>query len=87
MNQPVAIGAAIVAFVNSVISAVVLLDIAHLTDQQIAGINIVVLNLVILGTALYAHLKSTPVANPTLPSGTVVNVVTPPDQENHTTTV
>ncbi len=61
-----------------------------LTDKQLGAINglfvAVIGTLIVLG-AIYAHLRSTPVANPTLPAGTVVNVVQPGTTPNTTATV
>jgi hypothetical protein len=87
MTQPVGIGALIVGFVNSVLAMAVLLDWVALDTKQIAGINFVVVNAVLLGTAIWTWYRSTPVAAPTLKAGTQVKVTDASGTRIGTTTV
>ncbi len=87
MKSPASLGGAFVVFVNSVIALAVLLDAVELTAEQIAGINLVLVNGVALLAAVWTYLRSTPVDSPTLPAGTQVTVVQPGDTPNTTTTV
>ncbi len=87
MKSPAGLGGAFVVFVNSVISVAVLLELVSLTPEQIAGINLVVVNAVALAAAVWTYMRSTPVDSPTLPAGTQVTVVQPGDTPNTTTTV
>lgn len=87
MKSPAGIGGAFVVFVNSVLAMLVLLEVVRLTAEQVAGINLVVVNGVALAAAAWTYMRSTPVDSPTLPAGTQVTVVQPGDTPNTTTTV
>lgn len=78
-KEPVVIAAAI----RSVLFVLVLMSIITLDAPQLAGIALA-LELVL---GLFTRASTTPVADPTLPSGTTVNVETPADQPNTTVVV
>ena len=59
-REPVGIGALVVAFVNSVLAAGTLLNVWSLTADQVAGLNLVVVNLVLLASAVLTRRKVTP---------------------------
>lgn len=63
-NQPVGVAAAIVALVNSVVALLSILNVWSLTTDQVAAVNLVVVNAAIVGTALFARSKVTPTAKP-----------------------
>lgn len=58
-KEPVAIGAAVVGLVNSLLAVLVLLGVDW-TPEQVAGLNLVVVNLVVLVTAFLSRKKVTP---------------------------
>lgn len=60
-NEPVGIGALVVALTNSVLAAGTLLGVWSLTADQVAGLNLVVVNVVLLVTALLTRRKVSPV--------------------------
>lgn len=74
--------AAIAAFVAIAVNLIVSFGL-KLTVEQIALINA----LVVAGLALAVRQVVTPVANPSLPEGTQVEVITPAGQPNTTTTL
>lgn len=59
-KEPVGIGAAVVALVNSVLQALVLFGVDW-TAEQLAVINLIAVNLVVLVTAWVSRNKVTPV--------------------------
>lgn len=87
MTQPVGIGALVVGFVNSIIALLVLLELVHLDEKQIAGVNLVLVNGVLLVTAIWTWYRSTPVAAPTLREGTQVKVTDATGTRVGTTTI
>lgn len=74
--------AAIAAFIAIVVNLAISFGL-NLTTEQIALIN----TLVVAGLALVVRQNVTPTANPQVPEGTQVTVVTPPGSDNKTVTV
>lgn len=87
MTQPVGLGAALTIFVNSVLAMLVVTGAVTLTSEAVAAINLVVVNGVVLGGALYSYMRSTPTAAPTLKEGTQVKVTDASGTRVGTTTV
>lgn len=86
-TEPVGVGALIVGFVNSVLAALVILDVWALDVKQVAAINFVVVNAVVLGAALWSRAHATPTAAPTLKAGTQVKVTDDTGTRTGTTVV
>jgi hypothetical protein len=87
MTQPVGIGAALVIFVNSVLAMLVVTGVVDFSPEEVAAINLVVVNAVALVTSLWAWYRSTPTAAPTLKEGTQVKVTDSSGTRIGTTTV
>lgn len=62
-TEPVALAAAVVAAVRAVLAALVLLDIVHLTGEQVAGVAFALAAVLDVPAALWARSKVTPVAS------------------------
>ena len=60
-KEPVGIGALVVLFVNSLLQACSLLGVFTLTADELAAVNLVVVNFVVLVAAVMARKKVTPV--------------------------
>lgn len=60
-KEPVAIGGLVIALVNSVIQLLVLLGVVSLTADELAGVNIVLVNAVALITAIVSRSRVAPV--------------------------
>lgn len=58
--EPVGIGAAIVALVNSVVALLSVLDVVHLDANQLAALNLVVVNAAVIVTAALVRRHVTP---------------------------
>lgn len=92
MTEPIILGLApglitglILAFAN--LAKAFGVDI---TKEQVEAINGVVLPVMLVLFAVggwWARKHATPTASPTLPEGTEVHVVTPPDQSDRTVTL
>ena len=81
--------ALIVGLVRAILIFAISFGVAITQEQQDATLMLVgsvlaVVSLVLTGVTMS---KTTPVANPTLPEGTVVEVVTPEGQPNRTAVV
>jgi hypothetical protein len=87
MNQPITISAAIAAVLSSGVALVALFWPDQLTPVVQAAIILFGNSVIILGAAVWAARQSTPIATPTLPTGTVVTVETPKGEANYTTKV
>ena len=92
-KEPIVLGLA-PAIITGIIAALAnglrAFNIVDLNQAQLDALNgIAVATMLLLATlgAWWARQHSTPTSNPTLDEGTVVTVVTPPGQPNHTTTV
>lgn len=73
-NQPVAISAAIGGVISTGIALAAVLWPDRLTPELQAVIIAFANSVIVAGMSIWAASRVTPVANPTLPSGTSVNV-------------
>jgi hypothetical protein len=86
-REPTAIITAIGVFLSALTKAAVLLNLVDWDAEQLAGISLVIdSGLVVIG-AFFIRERVTPVASPSLPSGTTVTVEQPGNTPNTTTTV
>lgn len=86
-REPTAIITAIGVFLSAITKAAVLLDLVDWDAEQLAGISLVIdSGLVVIG-AIFIRERVTPVASPSLPSGTTVNVQQPGNTPDTTTTI
>jgi uncharacterized membrane protein len=85
-SQPVALAAAVSGVLVTGVSllAILIPDLSQAAQVGLVGFGNAV---IILGGAIYAIRKSTPVARPVVEPGTTVVVQTPPDEENRLVTV
>lgn len=80
IDQPVTISGALAAVLSSLIALLAIFWPDKLTPTAVAAIIVFGNSVIILGAAVYSRARTTPVASPTLPSGTLVNVETPKGQ-------
>lgn len=74
-REPTAILTALGAFLASLAKVAVLLDLVDWNADQLAGLSLVIDNLILLLGALFIRSQVTPVSNPTVPKGTEVQSV------------
>lgn len=67
-REPVAVGAAFTAFVNSVLAVLVLAGVWEPSADLIAGINLIAVNLAVLVGAAYGRALVVPVINVPAPA-------------------
>ena len=86
-GEPVAISTAIGGVLTTAVAFAALLLPNQLTPEMQLAVIAMGNAVILLGVVIYGRAKSTPVASPTLPEGTVVNVQTPVGQPNQQVTV
>lgn len=86
-GEPVAISTALGGVLTTAVAFAALLLPNQLTKEMQLAIIALGNALILTAVVVYGRAKSTPVANPTLPAGTVVNVETPVGQPNEQVTV
>jgi predicted ABC-type sugar transport system permease subunit len=73
-DEPVLTASGITAAIVAVINVLVVFNIFQATAEQLAQLNIAIALLVGIGLGIWARMRVTPVSDPTLVSGTTVNV-------------
>lgn len=86
-KEPTAILTALGALLASLAKVAVLLGLVQWDAVQLAGISLVIDNLILFFGALFIRAQVTPVASPSLPAGTEVNVTNAAGASTGTTTV
>lgn len=76
-REPTAILTALGALLASLAKVAVLLDLVQWDANQLAGISLVIDNLILLLGALFIRSQVTPVKAPVLTEGTVVTTTSP----------
>lgn len=60
VGEPVGIGALVVAFINSVVALLGVVDVVHLDANQLAALNLVIVNAAVVVTAALVRRHVTP---------------------------